>query len=279
MSILLDALRKSEKNRHSHEVPTIHTDDQTGSVSEPLQTVPLVLLLVAALFTSGWFVWHQYQPPVGSYQPPVTLAADKISAVSKPVEAEKTDVQAVPSNPPPGLPSNPSAQTSTMQAATVQASAGQKRTPVESYQPAVSNNSLPKTGKPGPATGDQKTAATGTTVDSQPGSKLPTSAGLAESTPKTGVTDKQAGVAAKQFHPGEPAPISYWELPDAVRSDVPEIKFSVLVYATDPADRFVLINGQRLGQGDSIQPGLEVREIRRDGVVFSYRLYQFLVER
>ncbi|HEY5775627.1 MAG TPA: general secretion pathway protein GspB, partial [Xanthomonadales bacterium] len=78
---------------------------------------------------------------------------------------------------------------------------------------------------------------------------------------------------------GEPAPISYWELPDAVRSDIPVIKFSVLVYATDPADRFVLINGQRLGEGDSAQPGLVVKEIRRDGVVFSYRLYQFLVER
>jgi hypothetical protein len=34
-----------------------------------------------------------------------------------------------------------------------------------------------------------------------------------------------------------------------------------------------------LGEGDSAQPGLEVKEIRREGVVFSYRLYQFLVER
>ena len=93
------------------------------------------------------------------------------------------------------------------------------------------------------------------------------------------MTDKQVGVTTRQFHPDEPAPISYWELPDAIRSDVPEIKFSVLVYAADPADRFVLVNGQRLGQGDSIQPGLEVRDIRRDGVIFSYRLYQFLVER
>ncbi|MCK5307443.1 MAG: general secretion pathway protein GspB, partial [Zetaproteobacteria bacterium] len=60
---------------------------------------------------------------------------------------------------------------------------------------------------------------------------------------------------------------------------VPEIKFSVLVYAKNPADRFVLINGQRLVEGDSPQPGLIVKEIRRDGVIFSYRLYQFLVEK
>ena len=58
-----------------------------------------------------------------------------------------------------------------------------------------------------------------------------------------------------------------------------DYRFSVLVFAADPEDRFVLIDGQRLKEGDSIQPGLLVKEIRRDGVVFSYRLYQFLVER
>ncbi|MGB5292071.1 MAG: general secretion pathway protein GspB, partial [Lysobacterales bacterium] len=63
------------------------------------------------------------------------------------------------------------------------------------------------------------------------------------------------------------------------RADLPDIKFSVLVYALKPADRFVLLNGQRLGEGDTAQPGLVVKEIRRDGVVFSYRLYNFLVER
>ncbi|MGB5488411.1 MAG: hypothetical protein WBN06_13545, partial [Lysobacterales bacterium] len=71
MSILLEALRKSEKNQQLREAPTIYTDNQSDPVSESLPTGMLVLLLVAALFVSGWFVWHQYQPPAGSYQPPV----------------------------------------------------------------------------------------------------------------------------------------------------------------------------------------------------------------
>jgi len=75
------------------------------------------------------------------------------------------------------------------------------------------------------------------------------------------------------------APISFWELPDAVRDDIPELRFSVLVYADKPTDRFVLVNGQRLHEGDSYQPGLIVDEIRRDGVIFSYRLYRILVEK
>jgi general secretion pathway protein B len=76
-----------------------------------------------------------------------------------------------------------------------------------------------------------------------------------------------------------PEPIGYWELPDAIRAEVPEIRFTVLVYNQDPEQRFVLIDGQRLAEGDSAQPGLLVQEIRRDGVIFSYRLYKFLVKR
>lgn len=79
--------------------------------------------------------------------------------------------------------------------------------------------------------------------------------------------------------PEEPLPIGYWELPDSVRANVPEIKFSVLVYATRPSDRFVLINGERLTEGDNAGPNLVVKQIRREGVIFSYGLYQFLVEK
>jgi hypothetical protein len=89
-------------------------------------------------------------------------------------------------------------------------------------------------------------------------------------------TTAETGEAAA---PHIPEPIGYWELPDAVRANVPEIRFSVLVYDEDPGGRFVLVNGQRLGEGDELQQGLAVEEIRRDGVVFSYRLYQFFVGR
>ena len=73
--------------------------------------------------------------------------------------------------------------------------------------------------------------------------------------------------------------MGYWELPDSVRANVPEIKFSVLVYAANPADRFVLINGERLREGDNAGPDLVVKKIRREGVIFSHGLYVFLVEK
>ena len=261
MSILLEALRKSEKNQQLREAPTIHTDNQFDPVSESLPTGMLVLLLVAALFVSGWFVWHQYQPPAGSYQPPVTLPDDRVSVASKPVIGDQDDEEVAASIPEASVPS------------------GRKRTPVESYESTVSSDGLSKPGAPAPVAANTNTTTGKKTNNSQLRLKPAASTGPRETHSKTVAADEPVGAVPEKYHPGEPAPIGYWDLPDAVRADLPEIKFSVLVYAANPADRFVLINGQRLEEGDTVQPGLEVREIRRDGVIFSYRLYRFLVER
>lgn len=255
MSILLEALRKSEKNQHLHEAPTIHSDDQSGPVSEPLNTGALVVLLVLALFASGWFVWNQYQAPEGIYQPPVTLAGDKGGRETRAVEtASPPDQGAAP-------------------AALADDTAVKTRTPMESYQPPVNEDAPQET----VVTKTPESAATAIRPDTRPLRSEPD--GVGEAAPATASAGQPAEPAKESYHPGEPAPIGYWDLPDSIRELVPEIKFSVLVYAKDPADRFVLINGERMEEGDSPQSGLVVEEIRRDGVLFSYRLYRFLVER
>jgi len=254
MSILLEALRKSERTQHPPEAPDIHADDPSGPISDSIRSGPLALLLVVALFVSGWFVWNQYQAPAGSYQPPVTLTGDR--------DRSGTDVGAVPATG--GTEAAELAASGTVAENPVK----RRRTPVESYQAGANR-------------GSQATAATSTTGEQARSSDLQANAtpGSAQPAPGTAVSSKLVAPASGKPDRHQPAPISYWELPDAIRVDVPEIKFSVLVYATDPAARFVLVNGQRLTEGDSPQSGLVLKEIRRDGVVFSYRLYQFLVER
>jgi len=244
VSILLEALRKSEKEQNPPEVPDIHADDDSTRQLESVQTGPLAILLVLALFISGWFVWNQYQAPAGVYRPPVTLDASTARSGNTPAAAVTT-IQ----------------KTETPAAATLANNTeGRPRTPVESYQEAIKRISKePAAGTNQPAPAKQKPA--------------PVQNVKASNSRPAAV--KRAEKPQSQI----PAPISYWELPDSIRADVPEIKFSVLVYAKNADDRFVLINGQRLGEGDSAQAGLVVEEIRRDGVIFSYRLYQFLVER
>ena len=41
---------------------------------------------------------------------------------------------------------------------------------------------------------------------------------------------------------------------------MPEIRITVMVYADEPADRFMLVNGQRLREKDSLE-GMELEEI------------------
>lgn len=248
MSILLEALRKSEKSQHPHEAPDIHSNESSAQATEMLQIGPLALLLTVALFISGWFVWNQYQPPAGRYYPPVTLAPDQVSTGPAPaIQTETVDQERRP-------------------ASVADNAEVRQRTPVESFQQTVESSSQIKS---------EKTAAAPAN-NQLPESTRTTSPGA---TPAVSGTESPIASRQEEYRPQKPEPIGYWELPDAVRSNVPELKFSVLVYATDPADRFVLINGQRLGEGDSVQPGLVIEEIRLDGVIFSYRLYQFLIER
>jgi general secretion pathway protein B len=233
MSILLEALRKSEKTSPRRSVPTIHSEDQSSVVSGPSRVGWIALILVVVFITSGWFIWNQYRAPAGDGLPVVLLAPEE-PALMPTAQTDSGD--------------SPAADTVTPPSSIAgDTSAALPRTPVESYQAPEESIS-----QPGPD-------ASQALLDNSPARPAPVT------TPKSA--------------PHKPEPISYWELPDTIRDELPLVKYSVLVYANNPEDRFVLVNGQRLEEGDAPLPGLKVEEIRRDGVVLSYRLYQFLVER
>ena len=248
MSILLEALRKSEKGQRPAEAPTIHMQQHMAVDAEPLKQGLLALLLVVSLLLVGWIIWHQYELPDAGYQPPVTLTTTQESVTTPAPETKATDsgVDAGNTTSPPSKPQRTPVENTA------------QRTPVENYQQ--------------PAT----VTDAGESVDLTPrpsDSQAPELPVRPKPEPVSTTTGNNS--AAGRY----PAPIDYWELPDSIRADVPEIKFSVLVYANQPDSRFVLVDGQRLGEGDSFQEGLVVEEIRRDGVVFSYRRYKFLVAR
>lgn len=265
MSILLEALRKTEKNQKKQQVPTIHMEEPSRPDPEPLKTGPLVAMIAVALVLSGWFTWRQYQLPEGIYQPPVTLAAGRVRSVDSTSGAEEPRVKMPPApveSKPASAPSNPINEDVSKP----------PRTPVESFQAGTSS-----------AESGQAVTAQNDSADSKPASSAatnrPQTTGAGRSLQTTSSQSVNTAAPAEQDTAHIPEPIGYWELPDAIRAVVPEIRFTVLVYNQDPAQRFVLIDGERLAEGDAPLPGLKVEEIRRDGVIFSYRLYQFLVER
>lgn len=65
-----------------------------------------------------------------------------------------------------------------------------------------------------------------------------------------------------------------WELPTAARGDFPDLDVTLHFYASEPANRFVLIDGERYVEGDRVSAGVVLSEITRDGVVVDYRNYR-----
>ena len=151
MSILLEALRKSEKSQRAHEVPTIHTGDEIATFPESLASGPLAIMLISAMFISGWFVWHQYQAPASAIQPSVAVTQEptrempKTAVGGQPAVANTKPAVRGQQPPLPGTKDESSSVTTPVAGearavqvasskAVVDKSTGKQRTPMESYK-------------------------------------------------------------------------------------------------------------------------------------------------
>ena len=69
------------------------------------------------------------------------------------------------------------------------------------------------------------------------------------------------------------------DLPEPVAGGLPHINVDLHVFADAPAQRFVVINGQRLREGDQLREGPRLERITPDGVILSYHGTRFQVPR
>ena len=60
---------------------------------------------------------------------------------------------------------------------------------------------------------------------------------------------------------------------------LPDLHLDVHVYATRPAERFVYINMRKYREGATLQEGLTLERIRRDGVVLNFHGVRFVLPR
>lgn len=283
MSILLDALKKSEEQRQLGKVPGIHSPAAERSLQRSMaqRFVPVILIVVSAV-AMAWFGWRQFQPPESGDSP----AAETARLAAEPSgTAPAAVVTAV----------EPPAQTQSDDSVTRPGAS--RRTPVEALpaesgiEPAAESAEAVQELEPRKARVNQSF----TTFEAEQQAavapqerRAPTQAPVSAAAAAPVEPEQQAPVAsAAQAVPVSQSaqadsratnPISYWELPQGIRDNLPELRITVLVYAELPQDRFVLIGGQRLVEKEQYQEGLVLDEIRREGAVFLYRNYRFLVE-
>jgi len=284
MSILLQALRKSEEQRQLGQAPSIHSPSADGpaSTAPGPAWIPAVLVAVSAL-AMAWFGWEQYRAPD-------TLT----NAASQPALAEAAAPTGQEALEPEGMPANEAAShapaadsegdsTRVRKPGLIAAPSG--RTPVESFQAedAAQTPGAAAAAPPGRPRGSRANQAVREYTAAPGGS--PPAAVSGSSSPDTPGTNDMAAVPTADASgervaaaPHQPEPITYWELPQSVRDSMPEMRITVLVYAEQPENRFLLIGGQRLLEGEEFESGMLLQEIRRGGAVFVYRNYRFLVK-
>jgi general secretion pathway protein B len=252
MSFILDALKKSETDRQRQSGPSLFE----VKVAPPRRRLPVWAVAIAALLLINVVVisWMLLRHPTAQPSAAASPAAPAAQAMA---------AEAAPR--PPAVAPN---------AATTTAAA-----PAPAAQTPVS-----QAGAAGPPAAKVATAAgnpSGTSAAAAP------SGGNAQ-----GGGQVSGGARPSDFAPavepagpqddgpaggtGDALPL----YPQIVASaNLPALHLDLHVYAARPQDRFVMINMQRVGEGDTLPSGARVEAIRPDGVVLSYHGTRFLLPR
>lgn len=247
MSYILDALRKSDQQRHRGAAPKLLSARVTAVAPKPsaywLYGVVGAVLLAAGI-AIGWLRPWQSEPP--AIEP---IAAQQLQ--SRLPQTAQPQI-APPQTAPPRLP-----------ASAEMAMKPKQETPAQKSNPA----SPPA---PAPARTDRKPHAVAT-VEPKPGAREVAIAAPREA-PKP-VSDKAAGTAQGVQ---EQKLVAMSDLPLSIQQELPNMTISVHAYSGNPKDRLVGINNRMLREGDFLQPGLGLEQITPDGMIFSYKGYRFV---
>ena len=273
MSLILDALRKAEAERKLGRAPTLATVSPWRVQRRvPLYGVVLIMLLGAAVVVAGvfWLVPRQPQPP------PATAPATRPAPSEPAARAQPTPA---PTARPTPAPRYTTSAPSVDRAAPAARPAPPKAQPTRPVPPSERLPTVVPNVPPVPhlepeqaAPARPAPAAPAPTAPEQPRNVLPQ---LPRPEP-TPAAPPQAAPA-----PAAPAtlPANVGPMSAAARSALGELKLTLHYYNADPTRRFVILDGERYGEGQATGKGLKVTEIRPDGLIGEFQGEFFFLPR
>jgi general secretion pathway protein B len=278
MSLILEALKKSEQQRRLGEAPTLGSP--VVATRRRRSVLPILAVLVLAAAAVAWWLMRPHATTQPA--PPPTVAVEGANPAA-PITAARAPATTVPDN-------------RTQDRAKLAADAARRnadrleqnkrtagigntaaRTAPATAAPAMKG--IPPTAPP-TATPPQKAGDIGATASQAAKSPEPTGAKTPPAPPSTAKVDAPgpAPTADKSGASNSALP-SVWDLPFATRKELPAIDLSMHVYSADPKQRFVVIKGDRHVEGDEVGSDLILREIRQDGLVLDYKGQRFFFPR
>lgn len=239
MSYILDALKKSERERKRASVPnplTIQEPHATEKKSQSVRSYLFLLVVLTGTLLSGlwvgvWYAKKPHETPSSPHQTAeVSQKQDQLHAVPEDSDEKETKDH-------------------------------------------TSANTAPDTGKTAQAKPDLKNISKTreTPVKSEEAHLHESPTSVPDATPSISKPDEIVPP------PDKNRLYSLQELPGALRQKLPDFSFSVFLYTEEPASRTVRVNGIMMKEGQYVFEGLKVEEILPDGVIFNYMNYRFRV--
>jgi general secretion pathway protein B len=260
VSYILDALKKSERERPPGPVPDLFTVQ--GPLSPPprrsARAIVGVALLLAAIVVAlaAWYATGRRGE--GAAGPPPEAKQQQRAA--SPVAPVPPRVLAAPTAP---VPARIVAQ------AVVRGPADERPKtsvpPARQSRAAVASPVLPEKVLPAPPTPADLAAPAVPTN--------PAASAIAAST----VSPEPAATVPEQSPPADGRVLGLDELPAPVRAQLPKLLVSGHIWSDEPALRLLSIDDRLLHEGGEAAPGVRLREITATGAIFDFNGWHFRV--
>jgi general secretion pathway protein B len=293
MSLILEALKKSEQQRRLGEAPTFGSP--VVATRRRRNVLPVLAILIALAAVAGWWLMRRSPTPAAPASTSTSTDAAR-SVANTPIKRDA-----------PGAPS--AANRTPDRAKQPGAPAASQRFEQEKRAAALGNTARTMPPTPAPVAMPPKSAGAATAPTATTAPTLPPAPTLADksaglhtaaappapappvpaaqkpdaTTPPAPAADKPVVATPAPPSKSPPAAVAalptIWDLPFATRKDLPALDLSMHVYSADPKQRFVVLKGDRHVEGDEIADGLTLREIRQDGLVLEYKGQRFFFPR
>ncbi|MFO7285760.1 MAG: general secretion pathway protein GspB [Gammaproteobacteria bacterium] len=246
MSFILDALRKSERERRQEIPPSIaRIPDAVPSRATPTWAIATIAVLGACVLAlGGAWIYTVVTEPAGTTAPGADTA--RVADVGRTVGTTRVEPVSLPPEPPAPTASTGSAprngeRTSAETATSEPRNVARGPSLAELAQRAEPETRIPAAGAPARSLRDAAMVGS-------------------SSAPRPEARDTREGLP-----PPDPSPASYASLAPSL--GLPKLEIEILAYADDPAQRFVFIGGRRYREGDTLPGGMRVISINPRGAV------------
>ena len=286
MSLILEALKKSEQQRKLGEAPTLGSP--MIAVRRRRNMLPVLIALIVVAAGAAWWLLRDPAPihPAAVQVADNAKVADIMPAAPAKSAAPVVHPTARGNHAPVARASSSNPMISIAQKDRLAGQLAEAKSRTATSQ-AARTSPAPASNVPEPArVPDKATPAKSDTVSrtgvNEDRPVIPTPLPTKPLTPPAPVATAPAPAATAPMarsKPNQPAVPSLFELPYAKRKDIPPIELTMHVYSADPAGRFVVIKGERRVEGDDLGDGLVLKQIRADGIVLDYKGTEFAFPR